>query len=72
MPVFPGSLNANGRGYYGQMTHPGQPQYANQQDSRPSLPEKERKHQLSWPQLKALLLVVQQDILSKNELVRRT
>jgi hypothetical protein len=25
------------------MIHPGQPQYANPQDSRPSLPEKEKK-----------------------------
>ncbi|KAF5683592.1 zinc finger ZZ-type EF-hand domain-containing protein [Fusarium denticulatum] len=41
MPAFPGSLNAHNRGH--DMSHPGQPQYANPQDSRPSLPEKEMK-----------------------------
>ncbi|KAF4422157.1 Kinesin light chain [Fusarium acutatum] len=43
MPAFPGSLNTHSRGHDGQMTHPGQPQYANPQDSRPSLPEKDKK-----------------------------
>ncbi|EWG54031.1 hypothetical protein FVEG_12334 [Fusarium verticillioides 7600] len=43
MPAFPGSLNADGRVYNGRMSHPGQPQYANPQDSRPSLPEREKK-----------------------------
>ncbi|RKL16210.1 hypothetical protein BFJ68_g5461 [Fusarium oxysporum] len=43
MPAFPGSLNSNNRSHGGQMIHPGQPQYANPQDSRPSLPEKEKK-----------------------------
>ncbi|EXM21394.1 Zinc finger, ZZ-type superfamily [Fusarium oxysporum f. sp. vasinfectum] len=43
MPAFPGSLNTNNRRHGGHMTHPDQPQYANPQDSRPSLPEKEKK-----------------------------
>ncbi|KAF5637859.1 kinesin light chain [Fusarium sp. NRRL 52700] len=43
MPAFPGSLNTQSRGHDGPMTHLSQPQYANPQDSRPSLPEKEKK-----------------------------
>ncbi|KAF6524935.1 hypothetical protein HZS61_010730 [Fusarium oxysporum f. sp. conglutinans] len=43
MPAFPGSLNSNNRSHGRQTIHPGQPQYANPQDSRPSLPEKEKK-----------------------------
>ncbi|KAF4951308.1 hypothetical protein FGADI_7506 [Fusarium gaditjirri] len=31
------------------MTHPGQPQYANLQDSRPSLPDKEKKSSTVLP-----------------------
>ncbi|KAF4493540.1 Zinc finger ZZ-type and EF-hand domain containing protein 1 [Fusarium agapanthi] len=43
MLAFPGSLNTHSRGHDGQMTHLGQPQYANPQDSRPSLHDKEKK-----------------------------
>ncbi|KAG4272704.1 hypothetical protein FPRO04_10446 [Fusarium proliferatum] len=43
MPAFPGSLSTHSRGHDGEMVHPGQPQYANPQDSRPSLPGKEKK-----------------------------
>ncbi|KAF5658788.1 zinc finger ZZ-type EF-hand domain-containing protein [Fusarium circinatum] len=43
MPAFPGSFRTHSRGHDGQMTHLGQPQYANQQASRPSLSEKEKK-----------------------------
>ncbi|KAF4445751.1 Zinc finger ZZ-type and EF-hand domain-containing protein 1 [Fusarium austroafricanum] len=44
MPAFPGSLNTSSRDHQGQsFSHPPQPQYANPQDSRPSLPEKEKK-----------------------------
>ncbi|KAF5987528.1 zinc finger ZZ-type EF-hand domain-containing protein [Fusarium bulbicola] len=50
MPAFPRSLNIHSRGYDGHMTHLGQPQYANPQASRPSLPEKENK---SWTFLAA-------------------
>lgn len=44
MPAFPGSLNVMNRGPGGQtLTHPPQPQYANPQDSRPTLPEDGKK-----------------------------
>ncbi|KAF5239011.1 hypothetical protein FANTH_10112 [Fusarium anthophilum] len=43
MPAFPGSLNTHSRGHDGHMAHLGQPQEANPQASRPSLPEKEKK-----------------------------
>ncbi|KAF5236299.1 hypothetical protein FAUST_6647 [Fusarium austroamericanum] len=44
MPAFPGSLNAINRAPGGQsLTHPPQPQYANPQDSRPTLPEGDKK-----------------------------
>ncbi|KAM0231236.1 hypothetical protein ACHAPO_008614 [Fusarium lateritium] len=39
MPAFPGSLNVISRAPGQGLTHPPQPQYANPQDSRPTLPE---------------------------------
>jgi hypothetical protein len=44
MPSFPGSLNVVSRAPGGQsLTHLPQPQYANPQDSRPTLPEGSKK-----------------------------
>ncbi|GKU10111.1 unnamed protein product [Fusarium langsethiae] len=44
MPAFPGSLSVVSRGPGGQsLAHPPQPQYANPQDSRPTLPEGGKK-----------------------------
>ncbi|KAH7245401.1 hypothetical protein BKA59DRAFT_475747 [Fusarium tricinctum] len=44
MPAYPGSVHAANRGHEGQnLTHPPQPQYANPQDSRPSLQNEGKK-----------------------------
>lgn len=44
MPAYPGSLHAADRGHEGQnLTHPPQPQYANPEDSRPSLQNEGKK-----------------------------
>ncbi|KAM0355018.1 hypothetical protein ACHAPU_000868 [Fusarium lateritium] len=50
MPAYPGPLNAANRGQ--SFTHPSQPQYANPQDSRPSL-QNEGKQSSSQPFLAA-------------------